>query len=311
MEAFKFFETGYDMFLKQKAAGLASSVSQTNEIAKRLPLLLSNKADTEKDVKLLILSSLWGNKADLSLWPALKENDNGAGERINPNLSADSTSYILDNHIEKVYEILTSSELRQKLTTVSIVVDNAGYELVTDLILGYGLVSLGVCEKVVFHTKGHPTFVSDATTQDCMETINYLLEEKDFPAVSDMAKNMKDMVQSGKLVFDADVYWCQPLCFWDMPDHIIDKLSTSIMVFVKGDANYRRLIGERDWPLHTKASDILSYWPTNAVCALRTFKSENGCGISEEMQRKAAAADKDWMVSGKWGVVQIGGPNIK
>lgn len=248
MEAFKFFETGYDMFVKQKAAGLASSVSQINEIAKRLPLLLSSKADIEKDVKLLILSSLWGNKADLSLWPALKErSDNGASEstpdRSNPNLSADSMSYVLDNNIDKVYEILTKPESRQKKhTDVSIVVDNAGYELVTDLILGYGLVSLGVCDKVVFHTKGHPTFVSDATSQDCIDTINYLLEEKDFPAVSEMAKNMKSMVKAGKLVFEADVYWCQPLSFWDMPDHIEEKLASSVMVFVKGDANYRRLI---------------------------------------------------------------------
>ena len=75
------------------------------------------------------------------------------------------------------------------------------------------------------------------------------------------------------------------------------------MVFVKGDANYRRLLGERQWPLGTLAADILSYWPV-PVCALRTFKAEIGCGISPAAQQRAQAADKNWMVSGKWGVVQ-------
>ena len=43
------------------------------------------------------------------------------------------------------------------------------------------------------------------------------------------------------------------------------------------------------------------------VCALRTFKAEIGCGISPEAQERAAEADSNWMVSGKWGVVQLGG----
>ena len=91
VEAFKFFETGYDMFVKQKAAGLTASITQINEIAIRLPLLLSTGTDIEKSAKLLILSSLWGNKADLSLWPALKEGESN-GES-NPNMFADSMAY--------------------------------------------------------------------------------------------------------------------------------------------------------------------------------------------------------------------------
>lgn len=63
------------------------------------------------------------------------------------------------------------------------------------------------------------------------------------------------------------------------------------------------------------SKEILSYWTANRenpqsdervpVCALRTFKAEIGCGISEEAQQRAAAADSNWMVSGKWGVVQF------
>lgn len=79
---------------------------------------------------------------------------------------------------------------------IGIVVDNAGYELVSDLVLGHCLLATGntkgflrayitvhtytcyslsgAADVVTFHTKGHPTFVSDATTKDVLETIAVL-----------------------------------------------------------------------------------------------------------------------------------------
>lgn len=49
----------------------------------------------------------------------------------------------------------------------------------------------------------------------------------------------------------------------------------SSMVFVKGDANYRRLIGDRLWPTDTPFSDVAGYFPAR-LCALRTLKAELG-----------------------------------
>ena len=164
---------------------------------------------------------------------------------------------VLDNHIDKAYEILTKPEYRNNKNAIGIIVDNAGYELVTDLILGYGLIKLGLVDNIIFHTKAHPTFVSDATTLDCLETLNYLSGEENYPAIQEMSKNIQNLVKNGQIVFSDDLFWCQPTAFWDMSDRIIKKLSDHIIVFVKGDANYRRLIGERDWPLDTCASDIL------------------------------------------------------
>ena len=187
----------------------------------------------------------------------------------------------------------------------SIIVDNAGYELVTDLILGYGLLKLGVVDRVVYHTKAHPTFVSDATTQDCIQTIKYLMSDND-NIIQTLAIDIYTLFQMNKIVFESDLFWCQPTAFWDMPEAIVNKLSSSALVFVKGDANYRRLLGERQWPLDTDAKTVLSYWPV-PVCALRTFKAEIGCGVSEEGQRLAEGDDAAWMVGGKWGVIQLGG----
>ena len=299
VEAFKYFETGYDCFKKQKASGLVEALPSIDEIAQRLPTLL--RADDKKDtVKVAILTSLWGNKMDLSLWPAAS-----AGQQISFGAALEANApFILDDHSNKVVDHLTAAggvEPRR----VDIVVDNAGYELVSDFILGHSLLATGCAEKVVFHTKAHPTFVSDATTADCLETIGFLKDQTSSgrTATADFAALLADHVSSGRFEFTEDLFWCQPTAFWDMPTHIQSRLAGSRMVFVKGDANYRRLLGERQWPLDTRAADVLSYWPV-PVCALRTFKAEIGCGIPAQSQQRALASDKKWMVSGKWGVVQ-------
>lgn len=49
----------------------------------------------------------------------------------------------------------------------------------------------------------------------------------------------------------------------------------SALVFLKGDANYRRLIGDRLWQTDTPFADVAGYFPTK-LCALRTLKAELG-----------------------------------
>jgi hypothetical protein len=312
-EAFRFFETGYDMFTQQKVSGLIEALPSINEIADRLPTLLLSEKKAALEVA--VQTSLWGNKMDLSLWPAAKDNGGGAsgasadvGEagKISFGATLDAgRKYILDDHTADVVELLAKAAASGGVREVDIVVDNAGYELFSDMLLGHCLLALGAATKVTFHTKGHPTFVSDATNNDCLETIDFLCDGSS-PATSALANQLKGHVASGAFVFSSDLFWCQPTAFWDMPPRIVDKVSQSKIVFVKGDANYRRLLGEREWPLDTLASDVLSYWPV-PVCALRTFKAEIGCGISPAKQHEAQQADGKWMVSGRWGVVQIGG----
>jgi hypothetical protein len=224
---------------------------------------------------------------DLSLWPASKEvsaDSNNAGKvsesgKISYGAALDAgRPYILDNYTPDVVKHLLTSTPGK----IDIVVDNAGYELVSDFLLGYSLLKLGRATEVIFHTKGHPTFVSDATDDDCVSTIDFLMRATDtsigdcYGNTNSLAKEWHSFVANGKFKFNSDVYWCQPFPFWDRPQRIEKRLKGSNLVFVKGDANYRRLLGEREWPLSSIASDILSYWPV-PVCALRTFKAEIGC----------------------------------
>ena len=317
-EAFRFFETGYDMFVKQKASGLADAVPVIDEITAKLPALLasSHLADA---LEIAIQTSLWGNKMDLSLWPAGMDGGSQSGSAtvdMPGKISFGSTlsagrKFILDDHTASVVRLLEQQHADGLTGTnreIGIVIDNAGYELFSDMLLGHCLLELGVASSITFFTKGHPTFVSDATNEDALETIDFLCKSSS-TTTSDFAKKLADHVQTGKFSFDSDLFWCQPTAFWDMPDDIEIKIAKCKLVFVKGDANYRRLLGEREWPLDSSASDILSYWPV-PVCALRTFKAEIGCGISKAKQEETESLDSKWMVSGRWGVVQLGGGGL-
>ena len=317
-EAFRFFETGYDMFVKQKSSGLMDAVPVIDEITAKLPALLasSHLADA---LEIAIQTSLWGNKMDLSLWPAGMEKgsqSSSADVDIPGKISFGSTlaagrKFILDDHtaaVVRLLEQLHADGLVGKDREIGIIIDNAGYELFSDMLLGHCLLELGVASSVTFFTKGHPTFVSDATNEDALETISFLSSSSS-AATSELAFKIAEHVENGKFYFDSDLFWCQPTAFWDMPNDIEDKIRKCKVVFVKGDANYRRLLGEREWPLNTSAEEILSYWPV-PVCALRTFKAEIGCGISKAVKEETEAMDDKWMVSGRWGVVQLGGGGL-
>jgi hypothetical protein len=213
--------------------------------------------------------------------------------------------YILDNHTDAVVRhLLRAPAAVPEEVVVGIVVDNAGYEIFTDLVLGHVLLSMACCTKVIFHTKSHPTFVSDATTLDCEETIATLLASPKAETRA-LGASFSSHVSSGSFAFESDAFFCQPPPFWCMPPRVEAKFRLECMTFVKGDANYRRLIGDCDWgPKSTAtAEQVLSYWP-GSVCALRTLKSEVKCGIDEDKEMEAAAKDCNWLVCGKWGVVQ-------
>jgi uncharacterized protein with ATP-grasp and redox domains len=299
VECFCYMKTSYDMFQHQKRAGLIDALPILREISDSLHQQLYVSDNKRNLLSIGIYTSLWGNKLDLSLWP------NGGKEsgRITTHHHFENMlSYILDDVSDALIDHLMKHTHESQ---VDIIVDNAGYELISDFILGLILLHVGAAQKVRFHTKGHPTFVSDATTKDCKETIEFLSDKcKDSSSLRWLSSRLNYCVDAGQFEFLDDNYWCQPIPMWDMPTSISKKLCASKVVVVKGDANYRRLLGDREWDFATPAADVLSYWAV-PVCALRTFKSEIGCGIDKAKQLVAQNQDLCWKTSGKWGVVQF------
>jgi Damage-control phosphatase ARMT1-like domain len=75
---------------------------------------------------------------------------------------------------------------------------------------------------------------------------------------------------------------------------------------VKGDANYRRLLGDRVTPISFPFCEAMSYWPAEVhLIALRTCKAPLAVGITDEGLKLAEASGcVDWRNEGKCGVLQ-------
>jgi hypothetical protein len=74
-------------------------------------------------------------------------------------------------------------------------------------------------------------------------------------------------------------------------------------VISKGDANYRRFLGDAHWPPTTPFEAIVEYFPAPLV-ALRALKSEVIAGLAPGQAEQLQQEDPDWMVDGLRGIVQ-------
>jgi hypothetical protein len=80
------------------------------------------------------------------------------------------------------------------------------------------------------------------------------------------------------------------------------------VTFIKGDLNYRRLVGDRLWPATTPFAELTAYLP-GPVAALRTCKSDVAVGLTAAQVAELDAASPGWRFGGKHAVIQFSGAN--
>ena len=285
---------GADPFHLQKQRGLETS-------NKEIALLCARRDHWQKEgtwqpevfIELLI-KSLWGNQADLSLWPAEK------GKRPRPQESQFNDPRILVDHKKAIAEYLSR---KGPVGKMHLVADNAGFELVCDLCLVDYLLSTDETKTLYLHLKAHPTFVSDATIKDVMNTQSRLKGSKD-PATRRLGLSLENHLDSGALRLQDNYFWTSPLAFWDLPKALQDELEQGDLVLFKGDANYRRLIGDLHWAFTTPFTEIVG-WPQSSIVALRSLKSEVVVGLEIGQAETITQVDRNWMTDGKWGMIQF------
>lgn len=301
----------WDPFLRQKQAGLNSSVESAEPVMAKITNLPHNK----EGVALAAAFALWGNKMDLSIWPVnTNTNNNENNNKDKEDVFATVLKSAADNLLHDDTDLLTKHCDILRVNgggAVDIVVDNAGFELVMDLALADHLIASGVAKTVTFQLKSHPTFVSDAMEKDLRETVHHYAEKLDnskYPHCQEAGQRWKTYLQDNKWICHEHDFWVQPGAMWEMPDALrTDMGQRCDLCFVKGDANYRRLLGDRLWD-HSEASfqDVVgAYFPCK-VCALRTLKAEVGCGMEKEQVERAKGLDDSWMVNGRFAVVHFG-----
>lgn len=298
IEATGYFQSGpgryVDPFLDQKKLGYTESIEAIRTLAQGQDDVLKGDSSRAEFVRLLT-TALWGNQADLSMWDADAEGPDhlGTGQE-EEHLLVDDTEAALD-YLEGL----------GRPARVDVWADNAGFELVTDLVLADGLLSTDHIRTIVFHVKAHPTFVSDATINDVHLTLDALSGDG-HEAPRALANRLRTALAHGQLRLEDAFAWTSPLPAREFPTNVNAGLARADLVISKGDANYRRLLGDRQWSFTKPFGDVVSYFPA-PLLALRTLKAEVVAGLAEAQVNTLEEEDPEWLVNGEWGLIQFAG----
>ncbi|MGW0941217.1 damage-control phosphatase ARMT1 family protein [Streptomyces sp. NPDC002623] len=247
---------------------------------------LENRPVEEQD-RALLHGSLWGNRADLGF----RLSDAEAEERAAvPGLVADDS--------ETLWALLSDRD-----AALCLVADNAGRELIPDLLLAAHLLAHGRCRRVVLHVKPYPYYVSDATTADVVDALRKLTSARG--AAADHGRRLWAAMADGTLTVRAHPFSASPLPYAEMPDDLRAEFAAAALTIVKGDLNYRRLVGDSRWAPTTPFADVTAYFP-GPVAALRTLKSDVITGLDADTEAALVAAEgQRWRTGGTHALIQV------
>jgi len=307
LEATGYFQSGpyahADPYTYQKQQGLVTTLGDIKILSSLLNEMLQKndtqyrKAIRDGFIRMLHLC-LWGNSLDLSLWPV---KSTSSDHRTNLCGEDGKKEYILVEDTDALLDHILRHE--RPLERVDLILDNAGFELVCDLALVDFLLGNGLAAQVYLHPKSHPTFVSDAIREDVDNAISFL-ESNPSAEVQVFGNRLRGYLKKPCIHLREDFFWTSPLLGWEMPEDLYQELAHSDLIISKGDANYRRWLGDRHWPFTTPFADIMAYIPAPFL-ALRTLKAQVASGLKPEQIIELDAKDPDWMTNGRWGIIQF------
>jgi uncharacterized protein with ATP-grasp and redox domains len=245
----------------------------------------------------ILLLDLWGNRADLSL---------SGGKAVEASNSNSTNTLLLGDDVEKIWNSSVFQSGNAKGLSISIVLDNCGLELCTDLVLSEMLLDTGVAKSITLYAKNHPIFVSDALPTDVHHHIQQLSQWVGTNKAIDLAKfiESKQLVVKKHPFFNSG-YPCKDM-FKVSPD-LYENFGTQDLVIFKGDANYRRLLGEQKWKETEPFENVVSYLPSPTL-AIRTLKYPLSCGASSNNsieKAKQMFGNNEWNCVGNCGVIHF------
>lgn len=252
------------------------------------------KDDQAELLSNLLQLSLWGNQADLSMWSVADQN------RPQHLQSDKSDAHILVNHSKAASQYLLA--LVDRSARIDFILDNVGIELAYDLALVDLFIQNNLASTVHLHVKPHPTYVSDAVQKDVLEMVEYL-HSATSPQIRSLAERLQTYLDQSRIILDMHFYWTSPLSGWEMPPELRQDLGQTDLIVSKGDANYRRWLGDRSWTFTTPVQSVFNYFPA-PMLAFRVLKSNVLLGLPADMPARMDQQDSQWLTNGSWGVIQ-------
>ncbi|MFE5580488.1 damage-control phosphatase ARMT1 family protein [Kitasatospora sp. NPDC056531] len=239
----------------------------------------------------LLSSALWGNRADLSFRITAEEGSDAQGD-------GPAASGLLCDDSEALWAALDDAPDGR----VAVIADNAGRELLPDLVLIDHLLTGGRAAEVVLYVKPQPYFVSDATMADVLATVRRLRAAPGHAEA--IGRRLWRALDRGRLAVRTHPFFCAPLPYRDLPADLRAELAGAVMTILKGDLNYRRLVGDRLWPPTTSFAGVTGHFPS-PVAALRTLKSDVIVGLDAATAAALDGTGEAWRTSGRHAVVQV------
>lgn len=325
------FWKNYDVFKRQKSRALMSSKTSAVELVQLLRKIVDPSEHGhplgESDLKALLEEmlevSLWGNSVDLLLLVHLstEELQSRQGKQARQSFKQN----VVDDDMEEVSQCMSRLVNADRPREIHIILDNAGFEFLADLILATYLLAANYASAVVLHGKAFPWFISDVTAHDLEFTLKTLGSASFSDNVSNSEKvelkwfeaTLKRHLQSGSLRFEAHPFWTTQHCYARMPEYAPDlwtELVKAELVVFKGDLNYRKLVFDGLWPRTTtfqQAIGELGKLPVEGrsgirILALRTCKADTVVGLQlgreEEIDPNRTG---EWTYNGKYAVISF------
>nr|XP_014424997.1 protein-glutamate O-methyltransferase isoform X2 [Pelodiscus sinensis]XP_025036420.1 protein-glutamate O-methyltransferase isoform X2 [Pelodiscus sinensis] len=301
----------YDVFKEIKFHSFFESQQAIIALCTYLQELRKNIEDLDekqlqREFFKLLQVSLWGNKCDLSI-SASEDNS----QKVNSlELLDDLKHFILVDDMESIWSLLINIKKRRtpkEVTRIDIVLDNAGFELITDLVLADFLLSSKLVTEIHFHGKCIPWYVSDTTKHDFNWTIKQL-QSANNRWMSKCGITWEGSIRKGVMVYHDHIFWTLPHEFCSMAQVATDlytELQKSNLIIFKGDLNYRKLTGDRKWEFTVPFHQALNKFHPAPLCSLRTLKSDVQVGLKLGQGEQLVTSEPDWMITGKYGVVQF------
>ncbi|MFJ9249801.1 damage-control phosphatase ARMT1 family protein [Streptomyces sp. NPDC101776] len=289
---------GIDPFRPFKRAEL--DAPETDEELAALDAL-EGKSPEERD-RALLHGSLWGNRADLGFRLSAAGAESATQAPV-PALVADDSELLWSLLSGDGDGTGTGTGTGTGNGTLCLVADNAGRELIPDLLLLAHLLDQGRIERAVLHIKPHPYYVSDATTADVVDALHRLTGAPG--AAATYGHRLWSAMTDGRLTVRAHPFSCAPLPYAEMPADLRAEFAAATLTIVKGDLNYRRLVGDRLWTPTTPFADVTAYFP-GPVAALRTLKSDVITGLDARTEAALVAAEgQRWRTGGTHALIQV------